>query len=246
MIAIGGDGTLNEVLNGLMAIEAQHRPVLGVIPAGTGNDYALELGMPLRDASAAAQVLLRGETRRVDVGHLEGSERGPQHFGVGVGCAMLAAAGVELQRSRPLPGRLSYFVGGVRALLTFEAEQFTVAVDGESWSGPFLAVHTGLCRTTGGGFCLTPDAGLETGRLHVNTVGSRRKLIGLLQWPWISRGRRLRGIKIVSGKQVRIEGDSNLLIHVDGELQRVPYGVIKATIKPRELSVISASRRAVP
>ena len=240
VVAIGGDGTVHEVLNGLMSVESARRPALGVVPAGTGNDYAHELGMALSDPVAAARVLLDGSTRRVAVGRLQGSERGEIFFGVGVGFAMMSAAAAELQRSRPLPGRLSYFVGGVVALLSFEAPELSVTVDEVSRCGRFMIVHVGLCHTAGGGFCLTPQAGLDTGQLHVSTVTKRAKLTGLLQWPWISKGRQLHGVKIVTGQRVHVQGQPGLLIHVDGELLRVPGGVIEATLLPRELEVLTA------
>ncbi len=239
VVAIGGDGTVHEVLNGLMTIDRVSRPTLGVVPAGTGNDYAQELGLALRDPAAAARVLLDGTKRQVDVGRLVGSERGELFFGVGIGLAMMYAAGAELRRSRPLPGKLSYFVAGVVALLTFEAPELTVTVDEGAQSGRFMIVHVGLCPTTGGGVCLTPEAGLDTGRLHVCTITKRAKLVGLMQWPWISRGKQLSGIKVTSGQRVRVEGEPALLIHVDGELLRVPDGLIEATVLPGELSVLT-------
>ena len=240
VVAVGGDGTVHEVLNGLMTVERARRPILGVVPSGTGNDYALELGMPLQDPAAAARALLDGSTRRVDVGRLEGAEGGRIFFGVGIGFAMMSAASAELQRSRPLPGKLSYFVGGLVALLTFEAPELSVTIDEGSQSGRYMIVHIGLCRTTGGGYCLTPEAGLNNGRLHVSTVTKRGKLAGLLQWPLISRGRQLKGVQIVTSERVRVEGQPQLLIHVDGELLRVPTGVVEATLMPRELEVLSA------
>ena len=241
VVAIGGDGTLHEVLNGLMAVERAQRPVLGVVPAGTGNDYAQALGIPLHDPEAAAQALVEAPVRRVDVGRLEGTERGQIFFGVGIGFAMMAAANAELERSRPLPGKLSYFVGGVVALLTFEAPVLSLTIDGVSGSGRFMIVHIGLCPTTGGGFCLTPEAGLETGRLHVSTVTNRSKLLGLLQWPWLSRGRQLAGVQILTGQRVRVEGEPGLLVHVDGELMSVPTGIVETSLLPRELEVLTGA-----
>ncbi len=241
VVAIGGDGTVHEVLNGLMTVERARRPVLGVVPAGTGNDYAQTLGVPLHDPEAAAQALLEAPVKRVDVGRLEGTERGKIFFGVGIGFAMMAAANAELQRSRPLPGKLSYFVSGVIALLTFEAPELLLTIDEASGSGRFMIVHIGLCPTTGGGFRLTPDAGLETGRLHVSTVTNRSKLLGLLQWPWISRGRLLQGIQILQGKRVRVEGEPGLFVHVDGELIQVPTGIVEASLLPRELEVLTGA-----
>ncbi len=239
VIAIGGDGTVHEVLNGLMTIDNAHRPILGVIPAGTGNDYARELGMVPRDPATAARSLVRAFTRRADVGCLEGATPRRLFFGVGVGFALMSAASAQFDRSLPLPARLAYFVGGVVALLTFDAPELSVTVDEMTQRGRFMIVHVGLCRTTGGGICLTPEAGLHTGRLHLSTVSKRGKLTGLVQWPWISRGRRLRGVNIVAGDRIRIKGERGMLIHVDGELQRVPSGIVEATLMSSELEILT-------
>ena len=198
--------------------------------------------MPSRDPAAAAQVLVDSPTRLVDVGRVEGSGIGGLFFGIGVGLAMMSAASAELQRSRPLPGRLSYFVGGVVALLSFEAPHLCVSVDGATQSGRFMIVHIGLCPTTGGGFCLTPDASLDAGRLHVSTVTKRAKLLGLLQWPWLSRGYQLPGVKIATGKRVLVTGEPGTLIHVDGELLRLPEGALEVTLLRRELQVVAAGQ----
>ena len=62
-----------------------------------------------------------------------------------------------------------------------------------------------------------------------------------LQWPWLSRGRQLAGVQILTGQRVRVEGEPGLLVHVDGELMSVPTGIVETSLLPRELEVLTGA-----
>jgi YegS/Rv2252/BmrU family lipid kinase len=238
VVAVGGDGTLHEVLNGLMRTPVDDRPALGLVPVGTGNDYARMLRVPGRDAPTAARILRDGAIRRVDVGRLEGGDRGPEFFCNNVGLAFMADANAAHEKTRALPGRLSYSLGGAGAFLRFKADPLTVDVDGVSISGRFMIVHVGLGKYCGGGVCLTPDAALDNGTLDVCVVAERSKLKGFLQWPQLSKGLKLDDVTVLRGARIRIHGPRDMLAHADGEVRRVPTGVLVLTLLPGRLDLI--------
>jgi YegS/Rv2252/BmrU family lipid kinase len=238
VVAVGGDGTLHEVLNGLLRAQVEERPALGIVPVGTGNDYARMLRIPGREAPTAARILRDGPIRTVDVGRLEGGDKGPEFFCNNVGLAFMADANAGHELSRILPGRLSYSLGGFAAYLKFHADSLTVTVDDVSLSGRFMIVHVGLGRYCGGGICLTPDASLDDGELHVCIVAERSKLKGFLQWPQLARGLKLDDVSVLKGRRVRVQGPRDMLAHADGEVRRVPTGVLVMTLLPGRLELI--------
>ena len=246
VVAVGGDGTVHEVANGVLSVkDGRELPALGVVPVGTGNDYARMLGVPGRDPEGAARVLLEGEARAVDVGRLEGGDRGPEYFLNNVGFAFMGAANAAHEETRALPGRLSYVIGGFGAFLRWSPDRLTVTVDGVSLAGRFMVVHIGLGRFCGGGVCLTPEALLDDGVLDVCVVAERGKLRGFLQWPRIASGERLEDTAVLKGRRVRVWGPRGMLIHADGEVRRVPTGVVEAALLPGALRVVH-DRGATP
>ncbi len=240
VVAVGGDGTLHEILGGLLSAESSGRPTLGVVPVGTGNDYAKMLGVPGRDPETAARILLEGPLRTVDVGFLEGTDRGPEYFCNNIGLAFMGAANAAHGALRSLPGRLSYPIGGFGAFVRFKPELMTVSVDAVDMSGRFMVVHIGLGRFCGGGVCLTPEARLDDGKLDVCLVAERSKLKCFLQWPQMAAGKVLDDMSVLSGTRIRVQGPRDMLIHADGEVRRVPMGVLVATLQPQRLDVIHA------
>lgn len=236
--AIGGDGTLHEVVNGVLQGARERPPRLGLIPVGTGNDYARMLGLAQASPAEAARLLLEGEPWAVNVGRLEGGDRGPEYFCNNVGLAFMGVANAARERARLLPGRLSYSLGGVAAYIGYRADLLTLELDDVTLQGRFMLVHLGIGRYCGGGICLTPDARLDDDALHVAVVAERSKLKGFLQWPLMAAGKKLDDMSVLRARRVRVHGPRGMVIHADGEIRTVPTGVLEATLLPRRIEVL--------
>jgi len=165
LIAAGGDGTLNEVVHGLMALATDARPVLGVLPLGTANDFATGCGIPL-DPKEALALCLEGEATPIDIG--KANERWFLNAAsVGFGAEITATTPPELKR---LLGPAAYTVMG--AILAMNPRQYRgrlVLPDREIvGTGPVAVVGNG--RQTGGGMQITPRARIDDGLLDVLAV----------------------------------------------------------------------------
>ncbi|RMG07696.1 MAG: diacylglycerol kinase family lipid kinase [Planctomycetota bacterium] len=238
LAALGGDGTLHEVVNGLVASRASSLPRLGVVPVGTGNDYAKMLHVPQGNPAAAAHLLLDGSPRPVDLGRLEGGNAGPEVFVNNVGLGFLAEANAGHERARALPGRLSYVAGGLLAFVRHRTPLLRLEVDGVPLEGRFFLVHVALGRFCGGGVDLVPEARHDDGRFALSVVGERTRLRAALEWPQLAAGRRLRDVARLSATHVRVHGPRGFLLHADGEVRRAPGGVLELRLLPGRLQVL--------
>ena len=165
LIAAGGDGTLNEVVHGLMDLSSAARPVLGVVPLGTANDFATGCGIP-RDPEKALALCMEGNASRIDVG------KANDHWflnvaSVGFGAEVTASTSPELKR---LLGPVAYAVMG--AILAINVHQYhgrLILPDRQiTGSGPVAIVGNG--RQTGGGVQVAPRACIDDGLLDVLVV----------------------------------------------------------------------------
>jgi lipid kinase YegS len=165
LIAAGGDGTLNEVVHGLMALAKGARPVLGVVPLGTANDFAAGCGIP-RDSAEALALCLEGEAAPIDIG------KANDHWflnaaSVGFGAEVTATTPPELKR---LLGHAAYPVmGAILAMNVHHYHGRLTLPDREiTGSGPVAIVGNG--RQTGGGVQVAPRARIDDGLLDVLVV----------------------------------------------------------------------------
>lgn len=157
VIALGGDGVIHEVANGLMAIEQEKRPVFGIIPVGSGNDYARTLGIS-QDVDTACQQLLSGKMRSMDVGLCNG-----QYFVETVSFGIDAAIALDTMERRKRTnktGNALYFEAGLSQLVFHrDMHEYHARFDGEGQVvGQSLTFAIQLGRTYGGGFIICPDA----------------------------------------------------------------------------------------
>ena len=165
LVAAGGDGTLNEVVQGLMDLSSAARPVLGVVPLGTANDFATGCGIP-REPEKALALCMEGNASRIDVG------KANEHWflnvaSVGFGAEVTASTSPELKR---LLGPVAYAVMG--AILAINVHQYhgrLILPDRQiTGSGPVAIVGNG--RQTGGGVQVAPRACIDDGLLDVLVV----------------------------------------------------------------------------
>jgi YegS/Rv2252/BmrU family lipid kinase len=233
VVAVGGDGLVGAVAGAVAGTQG----VMGIVPAGRGNDFARSLGLPL-DHAAAARMLAKARSRRVDVGEVDGRPFvGIASVGIDAEANRLATAGP------PLPGSAVYAVAGVRALVAWRHANFEVDVDGTKTAFRGFAVGVGNAPFYGGGMRLLPDASVDDGRLDVASFGADNRLRFLRQIPQ----RRTAGhagnptVSFGRGTVVRIAADRPLAVYADGE----PIGVLPATItvRPGALCVLVPADR---
>lgn len=241
VIAVGGDGTFNEVLNGLMeAQDGPDGPALGVIPIGTGNDFAFGAGLSL-DLEIACQVAAAARTRLLDVGLFDTEIEPPRFFGNGIGLGFDAMANVESRKIKRLNGSLLYLVAVLRTLaFYYDAPHTSICVDGETviQHSLMISVMNG-CRM-GGGFYMTPDSSMEDGLLDLciaNRVG-RPKMVAFV--PRFMRGTHTtdRDITMKSGMQVIVDSESPWVSQVDGEIYGVGARHYTVEVLPQRLALI--------
>lgn len=229
VVSAGGDGTHHHVINGLHGGEIP----LGLIPLGTGNDFAAGLGVPA-NPRAAARVLLAGQTREVDVARV-----GSRLYGsyAGVGFDSMVARFVN-ERARWAPGRLAYAWGILRCLQRLRSYRLELRSDAGDYSGEVVLAVVGNNSRFGGGVRIAPRARLDDGRLDVCIVPSMRLSELLRLIPRAYRGEHLAHPKIVyfQARRVTLHSPSPLELFGDGEfLQPLPATI---EVVPRSLRVL--------
>jgi diacylglycerol kinase (ATP) len=222
LVAAGGDGTVHEVLNGMLAADgslAAEDAVLGVLPIGSGCDFVRSFGIP-RDAARAARHLAGDATRVIDVGRVTYGTGGQVRYFANIAEAGLG--GSVVARAAGLPGLL----GGLRysaafwlALPRFRPGPVRVTADGTEVSARMLNVVVANCQYYGGGMRISPKSSADDGLLDVLAMtGPRRDACTTL--PRVYRGRHLPHPQIAElrGSLVRVESEVPLPIEADGEL----------------------------
>jgi len=225
VIAFGGDGTISEVADGLVAAGGQAE--MGVIPRGTGGDFRRTLGLG-KELFAAAERVRKGVPRSVDVGRIryvahDGSEA-TRHF---VNVASFGFSSVVARRandaSKRLGGRMSFLAAVVRSLLTYDNAEVTVSVDGgEARRMTVLLAAVGNGRFFGGGMKICPEARLDDGCFDLVAVGDLGRLEVLAKIHRIYSGDHLamKEVRSVRCRALRVapaESAVEIPVEVDGE-----------------------------
>jgi YegS/Rv2252/BmrU family lipid kinase len=219
VVAAGGDGTVHEVLNGLMAHDPAHRPALGLIPTGSGNDTRRTIGIPA-DLTEAALVLATGERHRYDVGVCNGVYFN-NSFAAGLDAKVTAKA-VELKVTKHRDGPWLYLSSLLHVLFhelgSFELD---IAFDGdEPRSHDTLIVAVTNGRTYGGGFAITPDALPDDGMFDVCMIDPLTLPQALVRLPFVVVGKhtRMKPVHMSRHSSLVIECDQPVPAQIDGEV----------------------------
>lgn len=233
VVAAGGDGTVHEVVNGLMAAEETARPALAIIPGGTGNDFARAVGVS-KDPLTAGRLLLSGVRRRVDIGQV--NER---YF------ASIAGVGFDAEVAHKvntwpkwIGGTTVYLAAILRMLATFSPVPATVTLDGQAHAVPMFLLAAANSPWYAGGMYMAPPARLDDGMLEVILAGDLTKLETLRVLPKVFSGEHLKHPKVshTSAREIRVESEIPLWIHADGETVGRAPAVFR--VIPRALDVI--------
>jgi diacylglycerol kinase (ATP) len=236
VVAVGGDGTVHEVANGLLRATGGAPSIpLGIVAVGSGNDFAQLAGVPA-DPAAAVRRLPRAEPRAVDAGTVNG-----EWFTNGVGIGLDARVAIEVDRRRRMRGVAMYLAALPAALLRFRPARMTVEVDGTVVAdGSMTLVTIGNGGRHGGGFWICPDARIDDGLLDVCAC-DRLSTLGVLRFlPRVMRGTHVDApeVHMHRATAVRVTSPDPLPVHADGEILFHDAHELDIRIHPGRLRVL--------
>lgn len=246
VIAAGGDGTVNEAINGLMRAElnGKDRPGLGVVPIGRGNDFAFGVDIPLALAEAVA-VLVEGHRRKIDVGRVTGGDYPlGRYFGNGVGLGFDTVVGFEAAKIKWLHGATSYLAALVRTIFLYsKAPIYEIVMDGGApVCQPYLMVSVMNGKRMGGMFHMAPDGNPGDGILDLCLAGQvpQLKILPLAAKFISGTQKEHSAVKMVRAKQVTIRAiEGTIPAHADGETICTAGSALAIDLFPLALEVIS-------
>ncbi len=228
VVSVGGDGTAGEVAAGLTGTGK----AMGIIPAGTGNDFIKTAGIP-NDPDKAFDILLSGKAAAIDTGTVN-----DRFFlnvcGTGFDVTVLDYAESEKEKHR---GLTPYFLGLIKAITHYKSVQLAVTADGEKEEGAYLVCSIANGRFIGGGIPICPAADVQDGFLNLVLIQSvhRWQIPFYLPGLMMSRDLKFRISKHRKVKTVLIEG-KDLRINIDGDIQ--PMDRAEFRIRPASLMLI--------
>jgi diacylglycerol kinase (ATP) len=239
LIVAGGDGTINDVVNGLGRAGFPEDVTLGILPAGTGNDLAATLCIP-EDPDLAEDVILQNRGRRLDVARVR-SEGISERFFINVATGGLGAeiSSVNDEELKKRWGKLSYLRASLEVAKDFDVRELTLYLDSERREVEAVNVAVGNCRYTGGGWPATPKANPEDGLLDVviiETLGAGELLglapAALAEFDYLDKD----GIFFARAKNVYVETQPGLEFTADGEV--IGDEPAEFSVLPRALKVL--------
>jgi len=221
LVVVGGDGSVNEVANGLAGLGRQ--PEVAIVPRGTGWDFSRTFGIP-RKVDDAVHVALEGDVRTIDVGRAsyrawDGSDATTSFANVASAGMSGAIAQRANETTKALGGKASYLWATFAVFSGWEATEIEVAVDGERRAGPMFDVVIANGRFFGGGLEICPEAEPDDGLFDVLTIGDVTKRDLVQTMPKMYRGTHLPHPKaeLLRGSSVTVTSETPLPIELDGE-----------------------------
>jgi diacylglycerol kinase (ATP) len=240
LVVAGGDGTINDVVNGLGRAGFPEGVTLGILPAGTGNDLAATLCIP-EDPDLAKDVILQNRGRWLDVARVRSDGIGERFFinvaTGGLGAEISDANDEELKRRW---GKLSYLRASLEVARNFDVRELMLYIDGEERQVEAVNIAVGNCRYTGGGWPATPKANPEDGLLDVVIIENLGVIDLLNLTPAVlaeSDYLDSDGVLFVRAKEIRVDTQPpGLEFTVDGEV--IGNEPAQFSVLPRALKVI--------
>jgi len=229
VIVFGGDGTLNEVVNGLAGSDT----ALAIVPSGSGNDFARSLGLS-KDPKQAIATIAVSKKKRLDLGRFAG-----RYFLNMGGLGFDADVAHRINGKRLLRGQLAYLIAVLQALGAYDSYRVELRIDDQKLEEETIMVSVGNGQYAGGGFRLLPHASLEDGLLDIMVVRKTSRLDIISTLPALYKGTHLGHPKcsFYRGREVNInllEPNKKVFAQVDGqEFQEFPleFGIIPGALQ---------------
>lgn len=222
IIAVGGDGTINEVINGIC--EQDYRPKLGIIPAGTTNDFARALGIP-RNIKGALTVITAGKTMPIDIGKVN------NHYFVNIaGGGELTEVSYEVpSKLKTVLGQLAYFMKGVEMLPFIKPVMTKIEYDGNVIEEEIMLFLVGNTNSVGGFEKLAPDAIIDDGYFDLLILKKTNIAEFIRIASMALRGAHLEDKNIIhaKAKHIIVTPKNNMQLNIDGEFGGMLPGEFK-------------------
>jgi len=243
VIAMGGDGTVHEVMNGLMKVSEDKRPILGVVPVGSGNDFGHGIGASTTPTEAIRRAI-NGEPSTVDLGLMTDGEGRKEYFDNTLGIGFGATVTIRSHRLPLLRGFLMYLAAVLQTIaIDHNPIKMQIETDGEKWEQSVIYLIVCNGPREGGGFLVAPEAKIDDGIFHYAMITNVSRLMMLRIVPEVMKGThgRFKQVKMGTCKKFSLTADRPLYIHADGEIFSGPGSDVRKVsfeILPNVLKVV--------
>jgi YegS/Rv2252/BmrU family lipid kinase len=250
IIVVGGDGTMNEVINGLFSqgVINTNEVMLGMISVGTGNEWAKMFNIPL-DYEEAVRTIQKQRTFIQDAGLVQYTKNGKEWKRYFINIAGMGFDAKVVERSNRLKEKgksssLLYFYSIFASLMSYRAQKANIAIDGQSFKRDIFSMNVGICKYSGGGMIQVPHAVADDGLYSITLIKKIGKLNILANMKRLYNGSIVNHSRVETymGQSVQIYGSSKLQIETDGET--LGQGPLSFEIIPRSVRIISGEMSA--
>jgi YegS/Rv2252/BmrU family lipid kinase len=230
VVVVGGDGTVNETVNGLVGTTTK----FGIIPVGSGNDFVRVMGIPMQ-MSAALDVVEQAKTRKVDLG-----KAGTRYFNNGLGIGFDAWVVQESLGVKYLRGNLIYLTSVLKTVFKYRPPMTHLTYNDVVRDERLFMITVGNGTSMGGGFKLTPNAIVDDGLLDLNIICDLTKMKVFKNLLGVYSGNHIYMPEVTTGRttNLSIQSDEGFAAHVDGELLALDLNSLEVQIVPKALEVI--------
>jgi len=240
VVAVGGDGTVNEVANGLIGGKA----MMSVIPIGSGNDFVKMFNIPT-DIEKAISKIKQGSIHNSDAGSVDiesfSGEKHTRYFINGIGIGFDAAVAHQTTKFKHLRGISLYAFSVAVILFKYKTPNLLLSMNGSSMNGEHFLIAIGNGKCAGGGFYLTPDAEIDDGLLDVCYIDNVTIPQVIKIFPRVMKGRHKNHHKVHFERTdaLRVESQQEIMVHADGEVLETKARIIDIIVNPNALQVIA-------
>ena len=240
VVAVGGDGTVNEIVNGLV----ESRATLATVALGSGNDFARMLRVH-PGINGLREYLTQGRREQVDLGCIKfqrkDGSKSERYFANGLGIGFDAEVSIQSRRIKYLTGLPLYLLALFRTLPTYRAKHFRIEIDGQTDERSCFLICVGNGAYEGGGFKLNPDARITDGWLDVCMVDSVSVTRALRVLPSVISGAHIRHpeVRLRRARRIVVGAAAPFAAHIDGEILGNDLVSLSASVVPGAVNVIS-------
>jgi diacylglycerol kinase (ATP) len=220
IIAMGGDGTVHEVVNGIMQLPENQRPLLGIVPVGSGNDFAHAIGIPM-ESDHALDHALKGEPSSIDLGLMTNDHGRQEYFDNTLGIGFDTIVTIRAHKLTLLRGFSMYLTAVIQTIfMNNDPVKMQIETDDKKWEQSNLMLT--LCNgpREGGGFLVAPDAKVDDGLFHYAMIVNVSRLKMLRIVPEVMKGThgKFKEVTLGSCRKMSLTTDRPMYIHIDGEI----------------------------